>query len=159
MMSAKNPKLDEVLDLNALGCTPNSEDSDFRQCNYIYSEDIDLDTTSMNILHWNIRGLLNKQDGITRLIRSLGGINKVNVVCLNETWLRSETSNMVSIPGYNFVSKHHKGKKGGGLGILISKEMHFRDLSMDLNLDTEIEYMTTEIKCKQNSVIVVNMYR
>ena len=103
IMSDDIPKLDNFLDLNALGCTPTSVDSCSIPCDYIYSDNIDLDNSSMNILYWNIWGLLNKQDGI---IRSLGGINKVNVVCLNETWLRSETSDMVSIPGYNFVSKH-----------------------------------------------------
>ena len=158
-MSDKIPELDDFLDLNVLGCTPTSEDSCSTKCDYIYSEDIDLDISSMNILHWNIRGLLNKQDGLTRLIRALGGINKVNVVCLNETWLRSETSDMVSIPGYNFVSKHQTGKKGGGLGIgiLISKEMHYRVPTIEMDLETEIEHMIIEIKCKQNSIMMVNM--
>ena len=125
MMNNEIPKLDDYLDLNVLGCTPSSEDSSSLRCDYVFSEDIDLDTSSMNILHWNICGLLSKQDGLIRLIRSLGGINKVNAVCLNETWLRSETSDMVSVPGYNFVLKHRSRKKGGGLGILISKEMQY----------------------------------
>ena len=111
------PKLDDLLDLDNVGFTPIKEDTDQTQCDYIFAEDIDLNSNSMNILHWNICGLLNKQDGLTRLIRYLGGMNKVNVVCLNETWSRSETSDKVSILGYHFVSKHCQGKKGGwGVG-------------------------------------------
>ena len=113
-------ELDDVLDLDNVGFTPVKEDTAQTHCDYIFAEDIDLNPNSLNILHWNICGVLNKQDGLTRLIRSLGGMNKVNVVCLNETWLRSETSDKVSIPGYHFVSKHHQGKKGGGVWVSLS---------------------------------------
>ena len=91
-MSNDIPKLDDFLDLDSLGYATSKEDPNSIACEYVYAKDIDLDANAMNILHWNICGLLNKQDGLTRLIRSLGGSNKVNVVCLNKTWLRSETS-------------------------------------------------------------------
>ena len=71
----------------------------------------DLSEINLNIMHLNICGILNKQDSLSRLIMNLGGRNKVNVVSLNETWLRKETEQKVNIPGYTYVGKYRTGKK------------------------------------------------
>ena len=78
-------------------------------CSYIdsYGEDASslFSQTDFSIMHLNIRGLYGKQDELECLINSLGGKNKVNVIALNETWLRKETQNKVKINGYNLVNK------------------------------------------------------
>ena len=153
------PQIDDVLILNDLGFSPSKEDNVETNCAYSYASDLKIDVNNMNILHWNIRGLLNKQDGLTQLIRPLGGSNKVSAVCLNETWLRSETSSKVDISGYNFVSKNRQGRKGGGLGILISKDLSYRIPDLQLPKNNETESMVVELKCKQDSLLIVNMYR
>ena len=107
------PIVDDCLDFEDVGLSLH-EDLSHVDCNYSYCSDIDLDCDSMNIVQWNICGLINKQDAMIRFIRSLGGSNKVNVVYLNETWLCTETSSKVSIPGYKIVNKCRTGKKGSG---------------------------------------------
>ena len=152
-------EIDDVLVLDDLGFSPSKEDNIGTACEYSFANEVEMNIDTMNILHWNICGLLNKQDGLTRLIRSLGGSNKVSAVCLNETWLRSETSSKVDISGYNFVSKNRHGKKGGGVGILISKELNYHIPNLQLPENPEIECMVVELKCKQDSLLLVNMYR
>ena len=63
----------------------------------------ELSDSNLNIMHLNIRGLINKQDSLSRLLTMLGGRNKVNVVSLNETWLCKDTENKINIPGYSYA--------------------------------------------------------
>ena len=58
-----------------------------------------------SVMHLNMRGLYGKQDELEWLINSLGGKNKVNVISLNETWLRKETENKVTVNGYNLINE------------------------------------------------------
>ena len=95
---------------------------------------------------------------MVRLIRSLGGPNKVQVVCLNETWLRTETSSQVVIPGYNIIHKCRVGKKGGGLSILVSNDCTFREIDLTTLTHNNIESMAIEIKCRNAKLLVGNVY-
>ena len=45
------------------------------------------------------------------------------------------------------------------MGILISKELHYRIPTIDLLITIHVEFMIIEIKCKHESLIIVNMYR
>ena len=83
----------------------------------------------------------------------------MSVACLNETWLRTETNSKVDIASYNFISKYRQGRKGGGIGILVSKELNYRIPDIQLPESKEVETMVVELKCKQDSLLIVNMYR
>ena len=154
-----SPNLYSTLD-NNLGFSKDSEDLDIVDTEYVLSNDItSLDENNLNLVHLNIRGAINKQDSLSRLLTMMGGRNKVNVVSLNEIWLRKETEQKFSIPGYNYIGKIRQGRKGGGVCLLVSEELRFRKTQSLLpDLDT-FETVSIEVKTKKTSVLVVSMYR
>ena len=154
----ENPTLDQCLDIDDIGLFSDNVDHNLL-CLYSYSDSVVLNESSLNIIQWNVRGLFGKQDQVVRLIRLLGGPNKVQVVCLNETWLRTETSSKVVIPGYNIIHKCRVGKKGGGLSILVSNDCTFREIDLTSLTHNNIEIMAIEIKCQNANLLVGNVYR
>ena len=119
----------------------------------------ELPDINLNLMHLNICGLINKQDSLSRLLTTLGGRNKVNVVSLNETWLRNDTESKINIPGYNYSGLSWTGKKGGGVGFLISEELKFREYTIKLQEITTLEMYCIELKAKSNPVLIVSLYR
>ena len=119
----------------------------------------ELSDINLNLMHLNIRGLINKQDSLNRLLTTLGGRNKVNVVSLNETWLRKDTESKINIPGYNYSGLCHIGKKGGGVGFLRSEELKFRECTIELQETTTLEIYCIELKTKSNPVLIISLYR
>ena len=80
----------------------------------------------------------------------------MNTVTLNETWLRTEAEKYIDIPGYNWIGKSRKGKKGGSIGILISSNQKYRCCA-DLELmDPQFEHLVVELKVNEGSVLVVS---
>ena len=114
----------------SIGYSPNAEDLDVFDTEYMLPDDLtELDEGYLNIMHLNIRGALNKQESLSRLLSTMGGMNKVNVVSLNETWLRKETKNKIYVPGHHFIGKNRSGRKGGGVGFLVSEELRYREFA------------------------------
>ena len=140
-----------------MGYSQNVEDLDAIDTEYIESSKLpDLETDTLNVLHLNVRGAINKQDSLCRLLRSLGGRNKVSIVSLNETWLRHDTESKFDIPGYNYVGKPRKGRKGGGVCLLLSEEITFRQIDIFPDFET-LELICVEIKTKCSLIIVVSL--
>ena len=69
--------------------------------------------SDLTILQLNIRGLINKQSDLSKLLQREEN-NKVDVALLCETWIRPKNLNRINIPGYKYESKERKGEKGGG---------------------------------------------
>ena len=146
-----------MLDLD-VGYSPSNEDLNAVDTEYILPSNlVDLRDNDLNILHLNVRGLINKQDPLHRLLTSLGGKNKVSIVSLNETWLRKDTISKVEIPGYNFVGKCREGRKGGGVGILISNEVCYREPQINLPQLPTIECVCIEILLKRKTILVASL--
>ena len=142
-----------------LGYSPSNEDLNAIDTEYVLPTELaDLSENDLNIMHLNVRGLINKQDSLHRLLTALGGKNKVSIVSLNETWLHNDTISKVAIPGYNFVGKCREGRKGGGVGILISKKIRYRELQNKLPKLPTIEYVCVEILMKRKAVLVASLY-
>ena len=78
-------------------------------CNYVDFEDLDglsPHISDLRIMHLNIRGLISKQQELYSLITNGYGTAKpIDMIMLNETWLRKETLNKISFPGYSLISK------------------------------------------------------
>ena len=131
-------------------------------CDYISPEQVkDLTCTpnDLSILQLNVRGLINKQEGLARLI-SKGVRNKVNLVLLCETWLRKDTVNKVKIPGYNIVSKIRQGKRGGGVSILIDDQLQYRERpDLTNTVSQNFESLSIELKTNSSSLLLVSGYR
>ena len=138
-------------------------DLDLVDCMYIdsYSEDLVscISDNDMSVMQLNIRGLYGKQDELHRLLNKMGGKNKIDIISLNETWLRSETVNKVRIKQYQMENKIRKGKKGGRVSILIKNGLKYHrktDLEPDLAC---LECIVVEIKTNTDSIIVCSAYR
>ena len=138
-------------------------DEDYKG-SYDYVEPCDLDSLSLHIfdlrlIHLNIRGLIGKQNELHNILTNGYGTAKpIDITLLNKTWLRKDTLNKVSFPGYTLLSKQRIGKKGGGIGIIIADKLKFRQRD-DLLIDTIcFEHLIVELKTRAASLLLVTMY-
>ena len=118
-------------------------------------------TTSggMSVLQLNIRGVLGKQNLHNNLLNDVRQKNKVHIVMLVETWLKKNNTHCLQIPGYNFVGSHRKCKRGGGVGILITRNLEYRERK-DLSLNVpNLESITVEVKTNRDSLLLCALYR
>ena len=146
------------LDLD-VGYSPCSEDLNIVDTEYVLPTAVHFNENSVNIMHLNVRGLINKQDSLFRLLETLGRQNKVSIVSLNETWLRTETIAKIDIAGYNYVGKCREGRKGGGVGVLLSEELRYREISKNLPRLSTLEYICVEIMMKKRPILLLSLYR
>ena len=136
-------------------------DIDSITCDYEDCSEIVENTTKeheLNIIHYNLRGILNKQRELGDFLSNCGG-KEIHVALLNETWLKQANTNKVKIQGYNFVGTPRPHKKGGGVGILISKKLKYRKIdAFDLAM-TSAEYYIIKLKLSHESITLVSLYR
>ena len=119
--------------------------------------DIQASPSDLTVLQLNVRGLINKQSDLTKIME-YGGKNKVNVALLCETWLRQDTKNLVNIPDYNIVSKEQMGMKGGGVSILIQSDLKYQHRA-DLEIDSDyLEHVIAELKSDKRPILLVSCY-
>ena len=78
------------------------------------------------ILQHNICGVLGKQDSLKLLLNNIRKDCRVQVILFPETWLTKNSVKQVKIPGFNFIGSHRKSKRGGGVGILSSQNLEYR---------------------------------
>ena len=115
--------------------------------------------SGLAILQYNIRGLLGKQDSLRLLLNNIRKDCRVQVILLAETWLNNNSVKRVKIPGYSFVGSHRKSKRGGGIGILISQNLEYRQRK-DLSLNVpNFESMTVEMKTHEQGILLCTLYR
>ena len=111
------------------------------------------------ILQHNIRGVLGKQESLKLLLNDIRHECRVHVIMLAETWLKKNNAKRVKIPGYSFVGSHRKSKRGGGVGILMSQNLEYRQ-RQDLSLNIpNFESITVEMKTHQQSILFCTIYR
>ena len=80
-------------------------------------------TRDLTIMQLNIRGLIGKQNDLLKLANSLCGMQKLDIILLQETWLKKDTLCRVNIPGYKHYAAHRINKSGGGVSILVSDNL------------------------------------
>ena len=97
-------------------------------CDYLDYSNIEtvLNFNGLAILLHNIRGVLGKQDSLKLLLNNIRRDCRVQVIMLAETWLNKNNVKRVKILGYSFVASHRKSKRGGGVGILMSQNLEYR---------------------------------
>jgi hypothetical protein len=101
-----NANLDHVLDTNRL------------KCNYYIPESLNKTQTlnqqnQFSVMCLNIRSISNKFDMFKQLIKSTK--ENFQIIGLTETWLGDENYKNFNLEGYDFISMHRSGKKGGGV--------------------------------------------
>ena len=139
-------------------------DEDFKgSCDYLEIDDLDSlspNISDLRLIHLNIRGLVGKQNELNNLlINGYGTAKPVDIAMINETWLRNDTLNKVSFPGYNLLSKQRIGKKGGGICMIIADKFKHRQRD-DLLIKTScFEHLIIKLKTRTAPMILVSVYR
>ena len=82
-----------------------------------------------------------------------------DVVLLSETWL-TPTSPPVVIDGYDLVHRCRTHKRGGGVGILVSKTIRYKECKSINSSIVENECVTIELELRsREKCIISSMYR
>ena len=128
-------------------------------CNYEELEKhVVRSSNDFTLIQQNIRGINSKIGDIKHLIENTYESGYPDCILLCETWLGPH-SPTVKIAGYNFVHTDRVGKKGGGVGILLSDCIKHKDRS-DLKIDNqECESCFLEVKTKNKPIIIGSIYR
>ena len=120
-------------------------------CDYLdYSEtqkDKRLDKNEFTVMQLNIRGVLNKQCALKRLMTDISRTHQLDLILQAETWLKKTTEHRVKIPGYSLVCSHRKR---------ITTQGKRPDLSLNI---PDFESITIEIKTHNDSIFVCALYR
>ena len=56
----------------------------------------------LNILNYNVRGLLNKQKELGDLLSNCSG-KEIHIATINETWVKQNNSHRIAVQGYKYV--------------------------------------------------------
>ena len=131
---------------------------DYDACDYIdkvvgpHSEDL-------TVVQLNIRGIGSKVSNLKYMIEHSFKNCEPNIVLLSETWL-TDRSLTISIPGYIFIHKPRKMKKGGGVGLLIKQNIRYHTVEKIKFASTEFESLFVVLELLNGDKIVVgSIYR
>ncbi|RNA15166.1 RNA-directed DNA polymerase from transposon X, partial [Brachionus plicatilis] len=91
------------------------------------------DNNNIKIAHLNCHSLNNKFTLIINYINNEG----IDILCLNETFLKKNASNLDTLQHYNFIRNDRSYTNGGGIGILIKKKFKFKLLHQSNNYNGE----------------------
>lgn len=114
-------------------------------------------TSSLSLLHLNIRSIVNK---LGKFCNFLGGLNiKFPIIGISETWLEDSYHNS-DISGYKFMHNYRDGRTGGGVGLYLADYLNCK-LRPDMVFSNNwAESLFVEIiREKEKNVIVGVIYR
>ena len=82
----------------------------------------------------------------------------IDIALLCETWLNDTNVHRVDIPGYQVVYKNRENRKGGGVCILLKKNLKYREYDNKV-CPTTFEIVTIELKTNKKNLIISAAYR
>ena len=128
-------------------------------CDYVdYGNAIPVDQNELVIVQLNVRGLYSKIDQIKSLLNVVTSKKKPDILMLCETW-QSKNSPVLTLLGYEYVSKARMHKLGGGVSIFISDRIKYKSRpDLELNSDT-VEHCIVELKLKKEKMLICSGYR
>ncbi|CAK6954956.1 hypothetical protein JOB18_036649 [Scomber scombrus] len=102
-------------------------------------------------LHINIRGIRANKQELIQLLKE----KDISIASINETLL-SKTSR-IQIPGYNIIRKERQTGHGGGVAILIRKNIEYSQMDHDLTSEQlkGNEYVTIKAKIHSHHFITI----
>ena len=144
-------------DLDPDGNYFNSLTYDSKYCTpHSLSQDLSPLPSSLSVMHINCRSLLPKLSEIKDLLHLL----PATILALTETWLEENQSDLVNIPGYQFIQKPRGASKGGGgVGILIKEGVPHEAQANPLTSFISFEGLFIDITLKTGNTTVGAMYR
>ena len=115
------------------------------------------DHSFLNVYHFNCRSLRCNFDEFTNVTDIIQ--DPMTIVGVTETWLRENENVYFGIPNFEFVGNCRKMKRGGGVGLYIHENLHFkRRTDLDVFCDC-LESLFIEIHTKLKRCIVAVIYR
>ena len=136
------------LDITQHKCDWNSLPS----CDYVSDKPNELDRSSLQIMQQNIRGLVNKQDDLNKIMHDYD----IDAALLCETWLNDFSTQRVHLNGYQLINKNRKDRKGGGVCILVKDCLKLRIIPPS---GANMEHIIVEVKTHTGSVFLSSCYR
>ena len=108
---------------------------------------------NLSLLHINCRSLQNKVYDISILL----SLSKAKILGVTETWLNNEQSEGIAIPGYEFICKNRKEKRGGGVGFFIEKDIEFSAFDCDSWNFSSFEFLLLSINFNRSKDVVIGV--
>ena len=136
--------------------TDDADISIFKDCKYVDFDNLTTalnDCDGINVLQLNIRGLFSKLDCLRELLDELNNVrHKVDIIMLNETWVRPEQQPLCKLPGYQMLFKNRLNKRGGGVAIAFCEELSVNIIDLKDNFDEEniCESLFVKVSHKKN---------
>ena len=107
---------------------------------------------NIKIGHLNCHSIRNKLCDIINLINS----EELDILCLNETFLKPSDTHLNSITGYNIIRNDRSHKKGGGVAIIIKKHIKYKIIHKISTTSTE--YITIQLTNSPNNLNLSSVY-
>ena len=131
---------------------------DYDACDYV-DKVVGPHSDDLTIVQLNIRGIGSKVSRLKYMIDHSFENCEPDIILLSETWL-TEQSPTISLPGYVFVHKPRKIKKGGGVGILIKQNIRYHTIEGVKFASTVYESLIVLLELLNGDKIVVgSIYR
>ena len=113
-------------------------------------------------MHIHVRSLPDKFDKFKKFLTNLDN-EKIQyyAILLCETFLSDKNHHdLFNIPGYTFISRHHKHHRQGGIGIYIKNNINFiiRD-DLSIFIEKSFETVFLEVTSSNGSIIISEVYR
>ena len=114
-------------------------------------------STSLRMGTLNVRSIRDKGPAVSDLVTS----KKIDILAITETWLsvNETTAGLAEIvpPGFNIYQIPRTGRRGGGVGFLISSSLKFTEIALPPKLS--FEAIMVKIDFGLTSMNVLNVYR
>ncbi|KAG5892698.1 hypothetical protein JTB14_011158 [Gonioctena quinquepunctata] len=96
-----------------------------------------------DIMHFNIQGLSNKCDSINILLTT----QKMDIICLDEHWLKKEELEVTVIKNYKLISSFTRTEhERGGRCIFIREELEVEALHSSYSIEKDFEVCIAKIR-------------
>ena len=131
-------------------------------CPYAIVEDLVINESQKNcffqVLHLNIRSLPKKSDYLKMLLEDLCQNHVVfDAILLCETYLTSNSAQLVNLPGYQLFYKARENRPGGGVVIFVKNCYDVSVLDTPFNDTTESLFI--ECKLGRDKICLGELYR
>lgn len=110
---------------------------------------------NFNVMHVNIRSLLNKQDNLIELITH--SKVKWNAISISETWLTQSLEENYELQGYTAFFCSRKNKIGGGSALYLKNELKPKLLLAPKF--SEAEVICAEVFFEESAATICQIYR
>ena len=113
-------------------------------------------------MHLNIRSLPDKFDKLKLFLSQLDNVNvNIDFILICETYLTVRNHELYHLPGYNFISRHRKQTKCGGVGMYKCDTYNYIIMD-DISLFVEHSFDSVFVEVLINNavnIIVGDIYR